>query len=123
VPGVAETAAAPVLGGGLGLQGPCALASGEVREPLEKAGAAVEPQPELSAKPPRALGGGALESRQDQIGEGLPGAALGQLDQWRGGVRPRWARAAYSRGCRVQSNRGSGGGGLLGCRWSWAVGQ
>src|SRR4029450_5399416 len=81
VPWVDETSSAKELVGGIVPQGPFDLAISEVIEPLEQEGSEVDTQRECSAKPPFALGGGALQTRQGHIGEGLPRDDLGQLDQ------------------------------------------
>jgi hypothetical protein len=65
------------LVGGIVLDGPFDLTVGEVIEPLEEYSPQVEPQPEFSAEPPFALGGGAFQIGQDHIGEGLPRNDLG----------------------------------------------
>jgi hypothetical protein len=64
------------------LDGPFDLTVGEVIKPLEEERPEVDTPRELSAEPPFPLSCGALQSRQYHSGEGLPGADLGQLEQW-----------------------------------------
>ena len=81
VPWVDEASSAKELVGCIVLNGPFDLAIGEVIEPLEKEGSEVATQREFSAKPPFALGRGALKIAEDDLGERLPREDQSQLDQ------------------------------------------
>src|SRR5262252_7257812 len=81
VPWVDETSSAQQLVGCIVLKGPFDLAISEVIEPLEQEGPEVDTPCQFSAKPPFALGGGALQIWQDHIGEGLPRNNASELDQ------------------------------------------
>src|SRR5215470_6309429 len=58
LPGGDETASAAELGGGIVLDGPCALTVGEVGEPLEEEGSQVETPRAFSPEPPYSTSGG-----------------------------------------------------------------
>jgi len=81
MPWADEPSSAEELIGGIVPDGPFDLTVGEVIEPLEKEDPEVDTQCQFSAKPPFALGGGALQIWKDHIGEGLPRDDLRQLDQ------------------------------------------
>src|SRR5262245_24904385 len=85
MPGVDEPSSAEELRGGSVPDGPFDLAIREGIEPLEKHDPKVEPQRQVAAQPPGALGRGALQLRKYPIRQGLPRDHLGPLEQRMGG--------------------------------------